>query len=135
MCYVVKGMAQSSISGNITVTWNASGAELDTGGMYNAAQPTRMTAPTSGWYKVTSKVSQTGTTAWTTTTQVNGVSNIQSGVGDVGAPGAATRPETTTLIALNAGDYVETVLAATSVVALNPSACWFMMEWARVRQS
>lgn len=135
MCFVKKNIGQNTVNGNATVLWNSTGAELDTGGMYNPVLTTGVTIPITGWYNIRSKVSQSGTTPWTTSVYVNDVLDATTPVGNFGMAGAATRPYIDVPLPLNAGDIVAIVLGATTAgTAVGAGTSWLNVEWARVRQ-
>lgn len=101
-------------SGAFTWTNAVTALFMDTGGFFNAGNPTRITAPYDGVYEVDFAIKSNGIAGITSVLAVNGVaaSSYFNGSGGPGVAGTAVTVARSFLIDLTAGDYL--TLAATS---------------------
>lgn len=127
MCILDKNIAQNSANGTVVVTWDNTGAVVDTDNYYSTAQNTRITVPFAGVYDVSYKIRTSGQLPLTTVLKVNGSTIVNRGTGsDVGATGAASNVAVTVPLVLAAGDYITLDLGSTGVLALGTAGLSFM---------
>jgi hypothetical protein len=126
LCVVEKDIAQNTSAGTVTVTWNSTGAAIDTDSYYSTGTNTRVTVPFTGIYEVTYKARIASTQALTSDLKINGVSAPRGASSDVGASGAASCVAATVLLSLAAGDYLTLDITATGASALATTGGTFM---------
>ena len=114
-------------------TWSATD-EVDTDGMWNSGQPTRITIPYTGLYRVSYGLLSSGTLAARALVAKNGGTAATDGLtnASVGAAGAGTSPTNSGLGSYVAGDYLEVkhVSPSTGSGLWTPASCYFAVEFA-----
>ena len=125
-CVVEKDIAQNTSAGTITVTWNNTGAAIDTDSYYSTGTNTRVTVPFTGIYEVAYKARIASTQALTSDLKVNGVSAPRGGDSDKGDTGAASSVQAKVLLSLTAGDYLTLDITATGASALTVNGSTYM---------
>lgn len=127
-----KNIAQStSTSANTSVTWNSSGAEYDTDGLYSTGTNTRLNIPYAGIWLVSFTLRASGTLGMQARIGINGSADTSTEWGSGGASGGATTVGGTDLLSLSAGDYIyvghEMFTPAGS--SFNTAACRFQAQF------
>lgn len=129
-----------TLQDNATAVLSYDTADFNVGGVFNSAQPTRMTAPVAGRYFITASVrwasNATGRRALALELNGTAAQIARSNVSPFLQGGAAFNPEQTaqTIYKLNAGDYVEVWAYQNSGGPLDlqytvDNGVTFSMEW------
>lgn len=132
-CHIVKEVSMGWATSGVKVPWRTTNKtdQLDTHNFHSTASPTRFTIPFTGWYDLSYSMKSSGIIATTATIIVNGTGISIGDSANVGASGAGTNVQSTGILRLNAGDYVELQITsvATGAGSWNPAACWFDLRY------
>ncbi|WP_314148243.1 hypothetical protein [uncultured Leifsonia sp.] len=135
LCRLTTSIAQGWATQLTPFTWGGNPADpiIDTDGMWNALQPTRINITRTGVWRVTHRLISTGTASVNVMVRVNGVNPSASiaGSSGFGTAGAGTSPNGSAPMSLKAGDYIELVQISPAAAAgtWNTAGCYFSAEF------
>jgi hypothetical protein len=107
-----QSLANNTLTAVTFVTASGGSVEWDDTSYYNNANPTRLTAPATGKYRVSGSISyaSNATGVRYLLFKLNGTTLTGAGQIDIGAnPGDTTIISSSALVALNSGDYLELI--------------------------